>query len=126
MKLRRLNERGLERFAQFLDSLDGAAPEAWPATVLEDPELTELVPGNAEVGVVPLPTRLAAARYLDDALAHAEIADVTQDRGLWAWLALFFFEGVCPKDSSGRYKPGARPRWIPVTSDYRRYYRHLL
>src|SRR5262249_11852361 len=49
-----------------------------------------------------------------------------RDTGLWAWLALFYFEQLCPKTAHGQRKPGELARWIPEVTNYQRYYRHLL
>jgi hypothetical protein len=70
--------------------------------------------------------RLEAAEYLNQLLGNAGFAAVECDRGLWAWLALFYFDQLCPLDSTGARKPGERARWIPAIGDFRKYYRHLL
>ncbi len=59
-------------------------------------------------------------------LSGSGISGVEKDKGLWAWLSLFFFEQLCPTDKLGRRQPKERARWIPATSDFRKYYRHLL
>jgi len=61
-------------------------------------------------------------------LLHTLLATVPQpetDKGLWAWLSLFFFDSVCPLKDGNR-KPGQRYRHIAEVGNYRRYYRHLL
>jgi len=39
--LRRLNETGIARFTNFLDSLTGDAPMPHPSSLLTDPDVTE-------------------------------------------------------------------------------------
>jgi hypothetical protein len=125
MKLGRLNERGIERLSRFLDSLTGEAAEPYPAEILDDPDTSESV-AAMEVTVRSFRTRLETAEYLYELLTAARVPSPETDRGLWAWLALFYFEQLCPPGRNGHRRPGERPRWIPVVGDFRRYYRHLL
>jgi hypothetical protein len=71
-------------------------------------------------------SRLEAAKYLDEQFSTAELTDVERDVGLWSWLALFYFDELCPADSSGARRPGERARYIPEAANFQRYYRHLL
>lgn len=64
--------------------------------------------------------------YLHGLFSKADLAEVATDAGLWCWLSLYFFEQLCPRERGGRFKPGARARWIPEIDNFRRYYRHLL
>jgi len=125
MKLRRLNEHGLAMFGEFLDSLTTATPQPYPAVLPADPEASEEVRPSIEIESRTFGSRMEAAKYLHERLSDSGISGLESDRGLWAWLALFYFEELCPL-RSGRRAPGARARWIPEVSDYRRYYRHLL
>ena len=70
--------------------------------------------------------RFAAAEYLFNLFKDSGLSDIERDRGLWAWLSLFYFDELCPPDARRRRKPGERARWIPETSVSWRYYRHLL
>lgn len=126
MIIRRLNPLGLERLGDFLDSLTGDAPLPVPLSILEDPQTTEDLPKAIEISSRTFTNRLEAAQYLYDLLSDSEIPEVERDKGLWAWLSLFFFDQLCPTDKSGKRKPKDRARLIPATSNFRKYYRHLL
>jgi hypothetical protein len=53
--------------------------------------------------------------------------NVDQDVGLWAWLTLFHFDQVCPKKQANTRKPFKEEyRYIPASSNFQKYYRHLL
>jgi len=125
MKLRRLNEQGVERFAAFLDSLKTDAPQLYPESLLSDPEASEEIEPATEVELRTFGSRFAIAEYLHSLLANSSITDVDRARGLWAWLALLYFEQLCPKGKNGDRSPGERARYIPEFT-YRRIYRHLL
>jgi hypothetical protein len=124
--IKRLNQLGLERLDAFLDSLSSGVPLPVPSPILEDPDTTEDLPKAIEISMRPFANRLDAGKYLYDLLSNSGIPDLERDKGLWAWLSLFFFDQLCATDKSGKKRPGDRARWIPATSDFRKYYRHLL
>lgn len=126
MRLRRLNERGIERLSEFLDALTTETPEHYPAEILTDPETSEPIDPPIEVASRSFANRLEVAHYLYELLTAAGLHAPESDAGLWAWLGLFYFEQLCPPGRRGRRAPGERARWIPVVGDFRRYYRHLL
>ncbi len=126
MILRRLNERGMREFEAFLDSLTTDHPLSVPEWLLNDPNMSESLPVDIEVDKKVFGSRFKLAEYLNDILPKTGLRELEKDKGLWAWLSLFFFDEVCPDRGSGRRKPGDRARWIPATTDYRKYYRHLL
>lgn len=125
MRLRRLNQAGLDRFAEFLDSLTGDAPMQWPVALLTDDGRTEPVEPETQVKMQRFASRMELAAYLDSVFQSAGLSNNDRDQGLWAWLSLFFFEQLCPRDAAGVRRPGERARWILNTAS-RRYYRHLL
>jgi len=88
--------------------------------------LTDEICPPIEVEHLTFGSRYAAAEYLAAVLRSSNLTDIELDRGLWAWLSLFYFDELCPADLKGRRKPGERARWIPVTGVSWRYYRHLL
>lgn len=125
--LRRFTEAGIARFAEVIDELR-AGNDADVAALLVDESLTQRLSEDDVVDVVPFENRRAAAEHLDRLLVpfESQLGDVERDRGLWAWLAAAWIDIIAPKNDSGRRKIGASARWIPVTDDYRKYYRHLL
>ena len=125
MSVRRLNDQGIERFTAFLDSLSGDAPMPYPSALLTDPDGTVEIQPTIEVEQRAFGSRYAAAEYLYNVFKDSNLTDIERDRGLWAWLSLFYFEQLCPLNARGQRKPGERARWILNTSG-RRYYRHLL
>ncbi len=117
--LRRFNEKGIVHFDQFRES--AARDTAQLYELLEDPTCSSAVAPSIEVEQRPFPTRFAVGEYLHSVLGGASLPGLDTDRGLWSWLAAFYFGQLCPQ---GR-NPGARHRWIPE-SGYNVYYRHLL
>ncbi len=126
MKLRRLSAIGIERFNEFLDSLNTQEPQGIPSWLLNDPETSTALGIDIEVDAIPFGTRFELAKYLDSKLTDSGLKNFERDVELWAWLALFYFEQLCPPDDDERRHPGERARWIPAVEDYRKYYRHLV
>ncbi len=126
MRARRFTGQGIEAAEEFLTQVSEGTATVHPDTVLNGDDITEPVPGDVRVDRRPFPNRLELARYLHERFGSYGGTDVRQDRGLWTWLALYWFEQLCPPRKDGRRKPGARARWIPDLDDAWRYYRHLL
>ncbi len=126
MTLRRLNAAGLVQLNSFLDSLGSATPLAAPMLSLTDPATSEAVGTDADIKPRTFETRFELAAYLNKELTDAGLSDSRHDVGLWAWLALYYVDQLCPPDKTGRRHPGERARWIPAVNEYRKYYRHLI
>src|SRR5688572_27327416 len=124
MIARRLTNDGIAKFSAFLDSLSGEDPMPYPDSLLEDDEDAPVAFENIEFEKREFASRFAAAKYLDERLT--DLRGVEYDRGLWAWLALFYFEQICKVTRDGDYRPGEMARWIPENDNFRKYYRHLL
>lgn len=125
MKLRRFNDTGMKQFGEYRKNLlldpTASPPFAW----LEDPLLTEVV-ADVDVESRKFAKRYDAGVYLDDIVSKAGIDVPERDAGLWTWLTLFFFDQVCPADSSGEREPRAEERLIPLIGNHKKFYRHLL
>ncbi|HBI47094.1 MAG TPA: hypothetical protein DDY78_30210 [Planctomycetales bacterium] len=124
--LRRLNAVGMERLAGFLDSLKTEMAQGAPVDILTHPDTSQDVGVAIEIEPRTFGSRLEAARYLDGKLSDSGLRDVERDIGLWGWLALFYFDELCPADKRGRRDPGEQTRYILEPRKGRRYYKHLL
>lgn len=125
-QLRRLTPAGLARMHTWLDQLavEGRAVDA--VALFDEPEHSEVVEPRIDIESRPFASRHEWACYIDAKLAAHPQGSLQTDRGLWAWLSLFYFDQVCPPGADGRRRVGARARYISSGSDYRTYYRHLL
>ena len=118
-----LNDEGIRRFAEFLGKARAGEDLPVPREVLEDPATSSLLAPPVEIEDRKFSSRLEAAAYLTGRIGG--LRDVNYNRGLWAWLALFYFEHVCPPDPLGHRVVKAEALYIPGTASWR-YYRHLL
>jgi hypothetical protein len=126
MKIGRLTDVGMTRFAAWLDRLrvDPTIPP--PSELLSDVLTSEQLGTSVELEPKRLSSRFDAAEYIHNCISSEQFPEVERDSGLWAWLSLFFIDTVCPPDANGSRKPGALARHIPEPNNFQRYYRHLL
>jgi hypothetical protein len=124
--LRRLNDAGIAVFQRFLDSFTTDEPHPYPEAILSDPAWSEAVEPDVILERREFSSRLQLAQYLHDQFEAAGFRPSLMDRGLWAWIACLLFPVICPVDRNGKLDPGRSARWIPETTDWRRYYRHLV
>ena len=126
MRLRRFNRDGVAAFATYRARLALEPTLLPPTELLEDPALTELLPGDIDVPPRSFANRLEAGQFLNELLDRARVHMPERDQGLWAWLTLFYFDEVCPADGNGRRNPKDEARLIAQVDNFQRFYRHLL
>ena len=123
--VRALSPAGVERFRAYLAALRGGEHEAPPRALLEDAQASEGLSAEAWVEPRQFGSRWGVGEYLWRQLAPLPPDEVEGNRGLWAWLALYYFDQVCPVRPDGTRKPGQDYRHVPDFG-YRYRYRHLL
>jgi hypothetical protein len=126
MKIRRFNAEGMTQFEAYLNNVKAEPTLAPPFHLLEDPLATEPLPLDIELDQKPFSARFDAAAYLNEKLSPAVLPGLDRDVPLWTWLALFYFDQLCPPGKGGVRKVGEPARYIPQIEASRRYYRHML
>lgn len=126
MEVRRFNAEGIASFQRFLDSCTTDTPLPYPQTALTDPTLSTALNADVELEPRSFSTRFELAEYLDRQFEAANFRPASSDTGMWSWIACFYFPQICPRNARGQLQPGRSARWIPQSSDWRRYYRHLV
>jgi hypothetical protein len=118
--LRRLNETGIGKFAEYLS---GGAIGTRPLHLLIHPDTSEPLVVAIKLVQRDYPNRYEFGRDLTMRLSSLDPATISNDRGLWTWLALYLFDQLSPPDLNGKRKLDKQYRYI-LSSDYRHYYRH--
>ncbi len=126
MKLHRFNSDGVAAFANYRARLALEPSLPPPIQLLDDPALSEPVPGNIDVVARSFENRLEAGLYLNQLIDAAGVSLPERDQGLWTWLTLFYFDQVCPADGNGNRNPQNEARLIAQVDNFQRFYRHLL
>jgi hypothetical protein len=126
-QLRSLNKDGLQHFHAWLEQSRAARTRrSVPEHLLHDDRFSAALTVSIELPDHNFSSCWDAAERMAILLAplparELEGTDGLGNRGLWSWLALFYFSQVCPAI------PGAANRYIPDTEGGTfRYYRHLL
>lgn len=126
MMLSRFTDFGIYLFNEYLDKLEEVPQKNIPKDLLTSNIYSEVLTSEVDVCFFEHKTRFSIARYLHTVLNETGLTDLERDIKLWAWLTAFFFDILCPVDSSGKRKLRERAAYIPEPGNYRRYYRHLL
>jgi hypothetical protein len=125
MNIRRFNDKGLVAFRAFLDEVKADPTLSAPNHLLEDDELTEIISTKVDLSSRVLSTRMEAGTFLLDLVEKIGLSTPEKDVGFWSWMALVFFESLCPVDRAGKRKMGDKSRCI-LELRHDRFYRHLL
>ena len=121
--VRVLNSEGIRQFRDYLNQIRAGGASPVPTGLLTDPATTEPLAGGIEVEQVKFASKLEAAKYFSHKFVG--VRDVDHNVALWSWIALFYFDQLCPPDATGQREVREDARYIPGTG-WRRYYRHLL
>jgi hypothetical protein len=119
--LSRFTARGINEFSKWVrHGTAGTIPE----DLLESPEFVERLPYNRLVPNHQFSDRFEFGVAITELLSQYDQHAVSFDRGLWSWLAAFYFEQLAPRDKSG--KRMLRKDYVYILSESRIYYRHLV
>jgi len=121
-ELRKLNEKGIACFAEWI--ADGAEGDP-PLTLLFDPETSDKLPAVIHPERHDFKDRLEFGAYLVDLLKGLDARAISRDVGLWSALALVWFDLLCPQGTDGVRKVDKDYRYI-LSGSFQTYYRHLV
>ncbi len=128
VEVRRLNQKGISAFAAIDWQHTGSAGDP-PSHILFDDDFTEVVIfSNGNTRSVNPEAKFSTGRelaiFLDRALGNRDsIEDLSQDPGMWAWLALLYYGQLRQSIGEHGWKNAESARFIPLGSSLR-YYRH--
>jgi hypothetical protein len=125
MILRQFNEEGIKAFSAFLVALREKPDTSVPWNLLEDFNLTETITPSVEVEKREFSSSAEAASYLLKKLKPLPESLVLENRGLWTWLSLYYFDSICPVRSERRKVRSTEFYVYDPKHPHRAYY-HLL
>jgi hypothetical protein len=123
--LRQFNEDGIKAFLAFLAALRDNPEITVPWNLLEDTGLTEVVAPEIKIEQRQFSTRAQAAWYFSQRLEPVPESSLMENRGLWTWLSLHYFDAVCPA-RGGLRKVRSKEFYVYDPKEVRRAYYHLL
>ena len=122
MIVRKLNAKGIRAFEEYLQARRTGQDTDLPEDILDDGDYTENLNIELEVEDIAFDNRLEMAVYLSGLFQDAPPAH-ERDSGLWTWIALYYFEQLCPPDKT----PNRSYQYIlRGDENYKHYYRHLV
>lgn len=125
--VRVLNGDGITLFAQFLTNARLGTAGDVPRQLLNDSRFSSPAAVEARVENRAFENRYIFGRYLYDVLGGVRRSVISRDHGLWTWLALYYFDTLCPAAADGSRKVLRQEAYVlPSRPDYARYYRHLV
>jgi hypothetical protein len=125
MQLRALTGVGEAELRAYLARVRSGAQEPIPTYLLQDTECSRPVAADVEVDNRVFANKLEAARYLTGALEPVPLKQQQDERGIWSWLSLFYFDQLAPLGPNGTRKLLADDLYVPSTH-FQRKYRHLV
>jgi hypothetical protein len=125
MILRQFNEEGIAAVLAFLTDLRGRPETSVPLNLLESAQLTEVVSPEVEMEQRDFSTRADAAWYLSEKLVPFLESKLLENRGMWTWLSLHYFDAVCPARGGVR-RARSTEFYVYDPKHVRRAYYHLL
>jgi len=129
--IRSLNEDGIREFASINFAKKAGADGDAPSHLLFDNEFSEVKifsdgkPREIDVNAVII-TGFDLVELLDKSFdSTIGIKELEKDPGMWAWIALLYYDQFRHKNADGSWKGAAAPRWIPSGASLS-YYRHIV
>jgi len=124
--LRTLNGSGINVFRQYLQSLRDGSVVAPPSYLLTDPAYSDEFAPDVPLQLQSFKDSYEFGSYLAVALGKLDRSQIAYDYSLWSWLALYFFDQVCPVENGTRAVLEDAVYILSETFNHRRYYRHLV
>jgi len=124
--MRTLNRDGIDKFRQYLQTLRDGGGDAPPFHLLTDATFSQEFPTEVLLQTQTFADNFAFGEYLAKTLSIFDRSQIAYDSSLWSWLALYFFDHVCPVENGKRSILEDAVYILAETFNHRRYYRHLV
>jgi hypothetical protein len=124
--LRTLNADGITAFSQYLQSLREGSTAAPPFHLLTDPQTSEALDSDVTLQAQSFSDGFAFGKYLAGVLSVLDRGSIAFNHSLWSWLALYYFDQICPVENGKRSVLEDAVYVLAETFNHRRYYRHLV
>lgn len=124
MRLRRLNDPGILKFRDYIDSLRAGNKKAYPAYLLDDEQASSQIQISVEIERREFLNRYELGDYLRAQFADFDMQPFLGDCGFWSWIALFYFQQLCP-EQDGILRPAHAYNYI-LSKSFRERPRHSI
>lgn len=125
--VRLLNQDGTRLFREYVDRARKGSAEAPPWHLLTDEATSSKPDFTATIAMQSFASRAEFGRHLVDAFRQVGRRRLSREAGVWNWLALRYFDQLCPPSASGARKLLATGHYVLEGQfAHNRYYRHLV
>jgi hypothetical protein len=125
-RLRTLSDAGIAQFAGFLASIRAGGKDPVPYFLLTDDQTSSPMLTDVNIDRKPFADRFAFGEYLVSALQPLDRREIANSYSLWTWLALYFFDDICPLVNGNRNVLEDAVYILDKVFNHQRYYRHLV
>ncbi len=124
--VRMLTDEGIAQFVQFLERQRTGPAEPVPVSLLTDPSTSTPLATPIIIERKDFGDRFAFGEYLVDLLRPLDRRQIANSHALWTWLALYFFDYICPAVAGKRNVLEDAVYVLGKVFNHQRYYRHLV
>lgn len=125
MKVRKLSRDGLRQFETFVEDLRQGEQKNTPTWLLTDPTTSESIPARLELDDREFASRYHLGVYLTEVTKAIDMQPIIGDGGFWSWLALYWFDQLCPPKTEGSRKPSMVYNYL-LSTNYNHRPRHAI
>ncbi len=127
VSIKSFNDAGLNEFERILSELRNGSIKSIPENLLFSEEYTQPLEPVVNIEGVDYKNKNELVPYLVQQLQLKNNKHLYFNKGLWSWLAAFYFDNICPVDGNGKRKINETAFYIlREPKNYTKYYRHLL
>ncbi|MFZ1528224.1 MAG: hypothetical protein WAT19_05720 [Ferruginibacter sp.] len=124
---RTFNDEGLNEFERIIGEIRNGNMKEIPETLLYNEQFSEIHEPLITIEKVDYKNKNELVPWLVNQLNLRNNKHLYFDKGLWSWLAAFYFNSICPADGNGKRKVNESAFYIlKDPKNYTKYYRHLL
>lgn len=126
-EIRVLADRGTELVRDYLAGVKTDPKKSPPLDKLShSPWSSEFTP-HIEVESLPAKSRVEIGKYLVELFKKSGVdrKELLNNPGVWSWLALLWFDSLCPVEADGTRRVRESARYV-CSTHYTDYYRHLV
>ena len=124
MKVRKLNEHGLNEFTNFVNNLRKGNEQNTPSYLLDSEESSEAIELVLDVIDQPFESRYEMGVYLVELFENHKLQLYMGDIGFWSWFALLWFEQLC-SERKGKRNPSKDYNYV-LSKKYNHRPRHAI
>jgi hypothetical protein len=127
VSIRTFNEEGLNEFERLINEIRSSTLKNIPEDLLFNENYSSAYEPIINLEKVDYKNKNELIPYIVEKLNLRANKHLYFDKGLWSWLAAFYFDNICPIDGNGKRKINESAFYVlRDPKNFRKFYRHLL